>query len=263
MRQVVGDVPLGGSPFPPIADYAFLSDCEACALDRAERQRRVAVPATLRLAVDLRLRARPRRGAVPARPGGHHRPRRPPLPARHDGHGDHVGHAHGLGDRPRRPPDRPVAPHGGPFAHPPALADRHRRRPRPPAHDALRQRLRRDAHGVRAQAGLRPQARRLGVRRGRLQLGRRDDRGRRPDACTSRPTCGSASRAAAPARARPCATATRRSSRCRGPSTRRRARTTRPTTASSSPPTTGTSGCRAATFPTTRGRRTWRAAPSR
>jgi alpha,alpha-trehalase len=32
MRHVVGDVPLGGSPFPPIADYAFLSDCEACAL---------------------------------------------------------------------------------------------------------------------------------------------------------------------------------------------------------------------------------------
>jgi GH15 family glucan-1,4-alpha-glucosidase len=32
MRHVVGDVPLGGSPFPPIADYAFLSDCESCAL---------------------------------------------------------------------------------------------------------------------------------------------------------------------------------------------------------------------------------------
>src|SRR3954454_17275957 len=32
MRQVVGDVPLGGSPFPPIADYGFLSDCETCAL---------------------------------------------------------------------------------------------------------------------------------------------------------------------------------------------------------------------------------------
>jgi alpha,alpha-trehalase len=32
MRQVAGDVPLGGSPFPPIADYAFLSDCETCAL---------------------------------------------------------------------------------------------------------------------------------------------------------------------------------------------------------------------------------------
>jgi alpha,alpha-trehalase len=32
VRQVVGDVPLGGSPFPPIADYGFLSDCEVCAL---------------------------------------------------------------------------------------------------------------------------------------------------------------------------------------------------------------------------------------
>src|SRR3954462_6805364 len=32
MRQVVGDIPLGGSPYPPIADYAFLSDCETCAL---------------------------------------------------------------------------------------------------------------------------------------------------------------------------------------------------------------------------------------
>ena len=32
MRQIVGDVPLGGSPFPPIADYAFLSDCETTAL---------------------------------------------------------------------------------------------------------------------------------------------------------------------------------------------------------------------------------------
>jgi GH15 family glucan-1,4-alpha-glucosidase len=32
MRQLVGDVSLGGSPFPPIADYAFLSDCEVSAL---------------------------------------------------------------------------------------------------------------------------------------------------------------------------------------------------------------------------------------
>jgi GH15 family glucan-1,4-alpha-glucosidase len=32
VRQIIGDVPLGGSPFPPIADYAFLSDCEVCAL---------------------------------------------------------------------------------------------------------------------------------------------------------------------------------------------------------------------------------------
>src|SRR5689334_21198059 len=32
MRQIVGEVLQAGSPFPPIADYAFLSDCEACAL---------------------------------------------------------------------------------------------------------------------------------------------------------------------------------------------------------------------------------------
>ena len=30
--RALGDVPLGGSPFPPIADYAFLSDCEVTAL---------------------------------------------------------------------------------------------------------------------------------------------------------------------------------------------------------------------------------------
>jgi GH15 family glucan-1,4-alpha-glucosidase len=32
MRHAMGDVPLGGSPFPPIAEYAFLSDCEVSAL---------------------------------------------------------------------------------------------------------------------------------------------------------------------------------------------------------------------------------------
>jgi GH15 family glucan-1,4-alpha-glucosidase len=32
LRQLTGDVPLGGSPFPPIAEYAFLSDTECTAL---------------------------------------------------------------------------------------------------------------------------------------------------------------------------------------------------------------------------------------
>jgi GH15 family glucan-1,4-alpha-glucosidase len=32
MRDVVANVPLAASPFPPIADYAFLSDCEVTAL---------------------------------------------------------------------------------------------------------------------------------------------------------------------------------------------------------------------------------------
>ena len=30
--QIVPDITLGGSPFPPIADYGFLSDCETVAL---------------------------------------------------------------------------------------------------------------------------------------------------------------------------------------------------------------------------------------
>jgi GH15 family glucan-1,4-alpha-glucosidase len=32
IRRLAADVTLGGSPFPPIADYAFLSDCETVAL---------------------------------------------------------------------------------------------------------------------------------------------------------------------------------------------------------------------------------------
>jgi GH15 family glucan-1,4-alpha-glucosidase len=32
VRQLATDFPLGGTPFPPIADYAFLSDCETVAL---------------------------------------------------------------------------------------------------------------------------------------------------------------------------------------------------------------------------------------
>jgi alpha,alpha-trehalase len=32
IRHAAPDVPLGGSPFPPIADYGFLSDCETVAL---------------------------------------------------------------------------------------------------------------------------------------------------------------------------------------------------------------------------------------
>src|SRR2546423_12046371 len=32
LRQLAPDATLGGSPFPPIADYGFLSDCETVAL---------------------------------------------------------------------------------------------------------------------------------------------------------------------------------------------------------------------------------------
>ena len=82
------------------------------------------------------------------------------------------------------------------LAHAPALADRLRRRPRAAAHAALRQRARRDAHGLRAARGLRAHARRLGVRRRRLPQAVGTRRGRATlDADAHAPTCASASRA--------------------------------------------------------------------
>ena len=42
------------SPFPPIAELGFLSDCEATALIAPQRQRRVAVPSEVRLTECLR-----------------------------------------------------------------------------------------------------------------------------------------------------------------------------------------------------------------
>ena len=44
------------SPFPPIGDYAFLSDCQVIGAHRAQRQRRVDVPAADGLAERLRRR---------------------------------------------------------------------------------------------------------------------------------------------------------------------------------------------------------------
>ena len=138
-------------------------------------------------------------GALHARRPPRRACRRTPLPAGHDGAGDDVGHAHGMGDRARRPADRPLAPPRRPLEHAPPVADRHGRRARAAAHAALRQRARRDAHGVRAAARLRAGPRALGRTTAPATARRsprrpRRTRGRR---CGSSPTCGSASRAAA------------------------------------------------------------------
>ena len=103
MRQVVGDVPLGGSPFPPIADYAFLSDCEACALVAPSGNvewlclPRFDGPSIFGAMLDRDA------GPFQLAPGRHDGARRPPLPAGHDGPRDDVGHAHRLDHRARRP----------------------------------------------------------------------------------------------------------------------------------------------------------------
>ena len=93
------------SPFPPIAEYAFLSDCHTGCAGRARRLGRLAVRSPVRLAERVRQPARPGGGAVPVRPVRHQRADRPPLRAGHQRAGDDVEDAVGLGRRARRADD--------------------------------------------------------------------------------------------------------------------------------------------------------------
>ena len=61
------------SPFPPIADYAFLSNCHTGALVGARRRDRLAVRAALRLAERVRHAAGPAGRQLPARAVRHQR----------------------------------------------------------------------------------------------------------------------------------------------------------------------------------------------
>ena len=258
MRQIVGDVPLGGSPFPPIADYAFLSDCETTALVAPSGNvewmclPRMDGPSVFGAILDRDaggFRARARRRSR-CRPAGATCPARMILETTW---GTRTGWVIVrdvllIG---------PVAPRERALEHAPPLADRLRRRPRPAAHDALRQRLGRDAHRVRAGLRLRPRAGELGVHGRRLPRAA----SRRAEGCDlelradDRPAARLRGRAAR-ARARRCTTATPRSSRCRGASTAAPRDLRRGLRARScAPPTSGTSGSRTATSPTTRGAR--------
>ena len=85
--------------FPPIADYAFLSDCEISTLIAPDGSGRVALPAAPRLAERVRRAARPVRRRLPASaPAGIEVPNhRRYVPGTH-GARDHVAHADGLAD---------------------------------------------------------------------------------------------------------------------------------------------------------------------
>ena len=206
---------------------------------RAERQRRVDVPAADGLAARLRRDARPRRRALPARARRRVRAGRRGATCRARWSSRRRG-ARARGWIIVRDVllHRAVAPRDGALAHAPPLADRLRRRPRPAAHDALRQRRGRDPPGVRAGLRLRPRAGATGSTRATATT----------RAYAARPAAGTTSsctlttdlrlglRGAArdgadddARRARP------PSSRWAGPSTRRRRPTTRPTSGSSGP----------------------------
>ena len=118
------------SPFPPIAEFAFLSNCHTGALVAPDGGRRLAVRAALRLAERVRHAARPPGRVLPLRPVRRQRARRAPLRGgdehpRHD-----VAGADGLDRRARRADARAPADGGHDHA---AHAAAVRRRRRPPA----------------------------------------------------------------------------------------------------------------------------------
>ena len=166
------------SPFPPIADYAFLSNCHTGALVAADGAIDWLCVPSLRLAERLRQPARPPGGLLPARAVRHQPSVRARLRARHERARDDLEDADRLDRRPRRADDRAARPRGhGHAAH--AAAGRRRRRPHARADGRVHRRPGRGRARLRAGVRLRPRAGGVDARRRRPPRGRRDRR--RPD----------------------------------------------------------------------------------
>ena len=153
------------SPFPPIADYGFLSDCHTGALVAPDGSVDwLCLPAFDSASV-FGEHPGPRGRLLPVRAVRHQRADRAHLRARHQRPDDHLAHAGRVGPGARRAGDgTPAGPGHGDAAHPAAGG----RRRRPPAR-AHRRVPRGDGRGRgRLRAGVR-----LRPGRGHLDPGRR------------------------------------------------------------------------------------------
>ena len=91
---------IAGSPYPPIADYAFLSDCEVSALVAPSgRVEWMCVPRMDGPSIFGAMLDRDA-GGFRVSPAGPARPDGPALPARDDDPRDDLGHRHRLGRLP-------------------------------------------------------------------------------------------------------------------------------------------------------------------
>ena len=171
--------PLIASPFPPIGEYGFLSDCETTAL--------VAPSGNVEWLCLPRIDSPSVFGSILDRDAGGFRfgpsdiqvPGGTALPAGHDDPRDELGLAGRLDHRAGRDAAGPLATRERALEDPAPAADRLRHQPRPAAHGPLRERRDAAHPGLRAGVRLRTAPRHLALHRGRLSPGRVRRRGER------------------------------------------------------------------------------------
>ena len=183
----------GPSPFPPIAEYAFLSDCESNALVAPSGNVEwLCLPRPDGRSVFASMLDRAAGSFGSARPVTVPAGRR--VPAGHAGPGDDLAGPRRLGGRPGRAVRRPLVPPAAPLEDPRAAADR--RGPTHPApHGEVHHRQRRAEPGLRAGVRLRPHRGPAGSTPARATARPSPTAARATSSCGWSPTSESGSRA--------------------------------------------------------------------